>query len=80
MPGDHYTPPSYQELRSGENYIFNFLSPPGFCHFLTPGLFTFNTGPVSSELADLHHVTPRLSNPRHKVAVGFLIFSFINKN
>ena len=31
------------------------------CHFLTPGLFTFNAGPVSSELPDLHHVTPKPS-------------------
>ena len=71
MPGDNYTPPIKS---SGENYIFNFLSPPGFCHFLTPGLFTFNTGPVSSELPDLHHVTPETANHRQKAAVEFCHF------
>ena len=44
------------------------------CHILTPGLFTFNAGPVSSELPDLHHVTTKPSNHRQKAAVGFSFF------
>ena len=71
MPGDDYNPPI---MRSGEKIRFltssHYPGPPWPSHFLTPGLFTLNTGPVSTQLPDLHHVTPQLSNLRQEAAVG----------